>query len=444
VPGQQEDPIHVIRLTTSGVLPAASAAGTGESLRLPIPNLQVIPAIMIRNLLLAFCSTVITLLLAELAIGFVVGSGSPPPAAAVGRDVRTRLEVIQELNGRGVRATADLHGRVIAAGKADGHALSLAIDGTTAVPLSPSVSGSTVVLCNEAGEWIRYESDEAGFRNPAGTWDGRTVDLLTLGDSYTLGVCQPDSLTFVGVLRGVQPSLANVGLAGTGPFTQMAILREYGAELRPRLVLWFFYEGNDFADIAAEREHPLLARYADAAFHQNLRAHQHAVDDQLGGFLGRVTASAAARGDRPPARRQAHRKVIRTLKLTNVRTLAGVSRGYRPSTETVDAYSDIVAGVKHSVESWGGEVMIVYLPTYNRFARRGSGEAFQGRDVVMSVARKHDIAVVDVAAAFGRSAEPLRFWTHGQAHYTEEGNRLVANTVVDALQRHAAGALHAR
>lgn len=41
----------------------------------------------------------------------------------------------------------------------------------------------------------------------------------------------------------------------------LASLVEYGPILRPKLVAWFFYEGNDLIDLELERRSPLLMRY---------------------------------------------------------------------------------------------------------------------------------------------------------------------------------------
>ena len=33
------------------------------------------------------------------------------------------------------------------------------------------IAKKEIIFCNEAGKWIKYNSDELGFRNPQGVWN---------------------------------------------------------------------------------------------------------------------------------------------------------------------------------------------------------------------------------------------------------------------------------
>ena len=50
-------------------------------------------------------------------------------------------------------------------------------------------------------------------------------------------------------------------MAGQGPLNTLATLKDYVPALKPKFVLWFFYEGNDVSDLLYERQSPLLIRY---------------------------------------------------------------------------------------------------------------------------------------------------------------------------------------
>ena len=49
------------------------------------------------------------------------------------------------------------------------------------------VSNALTVLCNESGQYVTYESDEHGFRNPRGIWSSARADLAIVGQSFTQG-----------------------------------------------------------------------------------------------------------------------------------------------------------------------------------------------------------------------------------------------------------------
>jgi hypothetical protein len=82
-------------------------------------------------------------------------------------------------------------------------------------------------LCNESGQFVTYESDEHGFRNPKRLWGSGGIDVVALGDSFTQGYCVPSGREFVGLVRQRYPSTLNLGIAGEGPLLMLATLKEY-------------------------------------------------------------------------------------------------------------------------------------------------------------------------------------------------------------------------
>jgi lysophospholipase L1-like esterase len=129
------------------------------------------------------------------------------------------------------------------------------------------------VHCNEAGKYVIYESDEHGFHNPKGIWGTNSLDIVALGDSFTQGSCVASDENFVSVIREHYPKTLNLGMSGQGPLNTLATLKDYVQALKPNVVLWFFFEGNDVADLFYERQSPLLMRYLDG-FSQRLGERQ--------------------------------------------------------------------------------------------------------------------------------------------------------------------------
>ena len=48
--------------------------------------------------------------------------------------------------------------------------------------------------------------------------------------------------------------VANLGVAGYGTLQELKVLEKYALPLEPRLVAWFFFEGNDLDDDQQVRE----------------------------------------------------------------------------------------------------------------------------------------------------------------------------------------------
>jgi hypothetical protein len=210
-------------------------------------------------------------------------------------DTRTRLEVVTDLRKQGTNAFPDVFPAVLFQSNGKQVIKSLFANGNGEFLPLASISNATTVFCNESGEYIIYRSDEHGFHNPSGLWDKGWADIVALGDSYAHGACVPSDQGFVSVIRSRYPATINLGVNGDGPLAMLATLKEYGAFLKPKVVLWFYYEGNDIRDLdGREKFSPLLRRYLGSSFSQNLISRQQEVDTVLTAYLEQAMESQAA------------------------------------------------------------------------------------------------------------------------------------------------------
>jgi hypothetical protein len=87
------------------------------------------------------------------------------------------------------------------------------------------------------------------------------------------------------------------------------------------------------------------------------------------------------------------------------------------------------------VDSWGGELYFVYLPTASRFFGHAEHkeELLAMQLSVRRIVTALDISFVDVPAAFEAEREPKALWFHQNSHYNETGYRIAAQAVLNAL-----------
>src|SRR5262249_27510789 len=129
-----------------------------------------------------------------------------------------------------------------------------------------------------------YTSDRHGLRNPAGVWAAPAADLAAVGQSSTQGYCVPDGKGFVDLLRTEYPVTLNLGISGESGLLQLGAIKEYLPSHRPKIVLWFFSEGVDLLDLYHESTHPLIIRYLEPAFTQNLVERQPEINEAVRRF----------------------------------------------------------------------------------------------------------------------------------------------------------------
>ena len=269
------------------------------------------------NLALFFTSVAFTLYILE---GFLFFWGNPldyrdarytaAQKNGVSFDTRTPLQVVSDLKQDGIDAYPFV-------APSSFLSTTLMADDEEIFVLG-SISNKTTVYCNESGTYTIYESDEYGFHNPTGIWGGNTLDMVALGDSFTQGACVPSDKNVVAHIRSVYPKTLNLAYSGNGPLIMLATLKEYVKPLKPPVVLWFYYEGNDLGDLYLEQANPLLRRYlAEKNFSQDLLHRQADVNRVISDYVAEL---------KERERVNATREVIASLRLYHVRRLLNMTR----------------------------------------------------------------------------------------------------------------------
>ena len=359
-------------------------------------------------------------------------------------DARDKLEVVTDLRSKGVDAvpsvianTSDYQlrfyynqGNTGSTGNAPPPLIALG-----------GISNKLTVLCNENGQFVTYESDEYGFRNPKGVWQHRPVEIVALGDSFTQGYCVPSGKSFVDIIRQQHPATVNLGMAGEGPLLMLATLKEYAPSLRPKLVIWFYFEGNDFLDLQAEKKSALLMKYLDDGFSQALPQRQGEIDRVLVDLVEREKARIIALREHRIRLKKGRvaRVALDIVQLRALRFELGLLRGTTDEDTTaaskardLDLFRQILSRARVTVASWGGTLYLVYLPDPLRFKQPLPEESLH--DKILMVARDLEIPTIDLLPAFNVHPDPMSLFPFRAAgHYTESGHRLVADEVLKGI-----------
>lgn len=340
-------------------------------------------------------------------------------AANLAFDTRTKLEVLRDLARSGADPVPSVAGPAV---------IDLtAADGGGALPFG-GIARSDTVYCNESGEYVVYRSDEHGFRNPPGLY-GEPPVAVVLGDSFARGYCvERDIASYL--REGLGPAL-NLGIDDAGPLIELAALREIAAPLGPPFVLWLFFEGNDLIDLEREWEREPLQRYLAGGYRAGLFERQPEIDRRLGEFVARGAKRPAAGVPAAPAPSPvaSFAALSRLRELFHGAAVVPRSRDYPFDAERLEA---VLATAREATHAWGGELVFVYLPAWERFSE--DGRANPHRDAILESVRDLGLPMVDVTEAFAAHPDPVSLFPFRMpGHYTQEGYRLVAAEVGNAI-----------
>jgi hypothetical protein len=331
-------------------------------------------------------------------------------------DARTtlaRYEALRQEDPEAVPLVTPLHAKI-------------QLDGKRVIPIG-AISRARTLVCNEGGEFAIYESDERGFHNPPGLQD-RPAEVVLLGGSLVQGSCVRSDETIAAHTRRLRPSVVSLGMADTGPLTQLAILAELGPRIRPRFVVWMF-DRTDPDDLAVELGDPLLREYLKPGFSQNLHERQAEVDRALRAVVEQKLEEAKVRGDLEP-----RANVLKdVLFLRHIRALLHKSdpRAQMPALRLV------LDRGRSIVEQWGGKLVVAYLPDFVECGERG--RPLPPYAPYIALTKELGLPVVDLLPVFQQHPDPASlFPLRMRGHYNSEGYRLVAETIVRQLEREAA------
>lgn len=378
-------------------------------------------------------------------------------ASGIPFDTRSKHQVIEDLRKQGVNAVPSFPGPQWEV-QNDGTVKAVVkLNGVDILPLG-NMANRRIVVCNEGGQFLTYDSDKHGFHNPSRLWDGRPIDIVAAGDSFVQGWCVASNKNFVALIREHFGATLNLGAEGYGPLDELAVIREYAQVLRPKIVLWFYYEGNDLGDLNSEKKSDLLMRYLDAEFSQGLFHRRAEIDRVLegyvnkkfdenhGGLMGvswKELATAARDLFQAPSSK---RKV---LVLSEVRQRLGLIQGIGGSIpqpeisargderaakmlELTALLGKVLAAAKKNVEAWGGDLHFVFLPSWDRYVPGRS--ANPDRERVLKVASEAGLPIIDMHPIFLAQKDPLALFPFRlSGHYNDFGNQLIADAVVKAL-----------
>jgi hypothetical protein len=133
--------------------------------------------------------------------------------------------------------------------------------------------------------------------------------------------------------------------------------------------------------------------------------------------------------------------LIRFLTLVKVRNALGLIRlgmdDYTTSTDhDLELFGAVLKEANKTVESWGGELYFVYLPSWERYHRQASDGVGGPREQVLALVKRLDIPIIDMHPIFqAQPSQSALFTQHhlASSHYGLLGHRLVAETVADSL-----------
>lgn len=342
-------------------------------------------------------------------------------------DTRDKIEVIRDIEKQGIYLTPSFYPRIYLHDLIKNNLKD--IIKFRIFPIN-GLSNSKTILCNENGNFVFFNSDEHGFNNPKGLFNKNKVDIALIGDSFTQGFCVEPGEDIGSRMRVNGKHVLNLGLGNNGPLIELASLIEFAKPVKPKIVLWLYFEGNDIDDLKDETQSSILLKYLNEKdFSQNLIHRQPEINIIVSNFLAKKFIKNHQK------KRSLSNHILGIVKLHHLRKLLR-KRKYAPHSfpPPPSILKAILNKAKNVSNSWGGRFYFVYLPSWGRYAKDVDQNTYIHRDKVLSIIRELNIPIIDMHEIFSSQPDPLNFFPFKlRGHYTNEGYRLTAKAIIQGI-----------
>jgi len=377
----------------------------------------LIKNIILNTLLVAF-SIVITLLCIGIYIELFIPKHAYQSENNV--DLRSKKEVLSELNSKGILAYPAIFPQLFV--KNNG------INGI--FPLS-GISNALSVHCNESGKWAIYTSDRYGFNNSDSIYNN-SIDTVLIGDSFTQGACVQKNETIAAHMNERGHKTISLGMEDNDPVLEYATLLEYAPVIKPKNIVWLYYEGNDLRGIPSEMQVEILQKYFnDINFSQDLAQKQKNTDGMLKDFIEEYDDN----------KNKYSNAIVSVKKIITFYFLRQMISGAFPDDnkkviydKSFEIFKDIIIRANNFAKINNQNFYFVYLPQFARYD--GNKIDLDYKTQITSFIHEQNITMIDFDDTLRNLEDPLSIFPYRKnGHYTSEGYKLVGNEITKAIRK---------
>ena len=305
------------------------------------------------------------------------------------------------------------------------------------IPFRGPINKQTL-SCAEDLNYRLINNDKLGFKNPNTVYE-KIIDVIIVGDSNAEGLCYDETGDISANLRDKKYNTANFGITGAGPLTSLGVFKEYVKKFKPNYVVYIYSEQNDIRDLLWEKNNPLLKKYLEQNYTQNLFDQQ----DEIKSFLSDISVDSYKIID---AKKSLNEKkdivVIELLKdfleLTSLRNYVK-NTFYHVHDKDFDEklFFSIINIMNEETNSWEGKFIFVYTPSWARYFTKFTKlhRYFNKKDLILNNLEKNSIITIDLTTFFDQEDDLKQYFPLGYAgHYNKKGYKKISNILIDKIK----------
>ena len=341
-------------------------------------------------------------------------------------DKRSRVKVIYELN----KNKLQVYPNVVPQKFVRSNGI-ISIKNNQLFPLS-GIANVETLLTNEGGFFPVLKYDELGFNNVK-VFSDDNLDILLLGDSFSEGYSVNQEDTISANLNKLDFTSYSIGRLSSGSLLKLAQLKEYTNYLKPKIVVWQYYVGDNTEDLIYEKKSSILMNYLNIKdYNQDLFNRRDEINETL-----KILIKSEIKNNSP---------FIRMVKFYNTRFFLNnlfkkLKNEYKSSNSNQDEskikksnqdelllFNDILNEAKRFIEEHNIKLYFLYLPSYEKIFSKKNINLINN---VFKIVKSNKIPIIDIEElVFKNHKDPLSlFPLRHYGHYNALGYKHIADVI---------------
>ena len=301
-----------------------------------------------------------------------------------------------------------------------------------------NVPNSRIILCNEDGEYVLFNSDKFGFRNKNINYENQVFKdgkmPILIGDSFGLGVCIEDKI----YLNNIEDKILNLSVSGSGPISQIALLNEYLIKFKTNKIIWLYYEGNDLLDLEIEIKNLVFKNYLDNSDNWPVYNYFENIDDTkifLVDYINNMKITKFIEGTSfKEIRYGKDFSINRLIKLTAIRN---IFRNYKNTnnygqSKKLNKYLNSFNELNKILLKNNIEVNLIFLPSYKTVAKGKVSKSIQDLKVIFKINFKN-VKIYNFDEYIIKSLPIEKIYINPRSHFSHDAYKELYAYIEDII-----------
>jgi len=301
-------------------------------------------------------------------------------------------------------------------------------------PLS-GISNVKTIFCKEGPEYAIYQSDRYGFNNPDNQWSNN-LDYVLIGDSFAQGACVKEGQDIASHLRKLtNKNILTLGMAGNGPLTELASLKEYISNKKVKNIFWIYFERNDLNDLKKEKKNKILVKYLKKNFSQKLNKKQNKINS----LVKEVIFDQEKKLKKSIFEKKIYKKLAfqKIIRLQIVRDKTAFDRGLHFDIDPL--FEEIILKAKEFAKAKNSKFYFIYLPDKQSFTKNNVNKKnFLNKQEVLEIIKRNNIDIIDInSTLFLKERDPFALFAHRiYGHYSADTYLKIAEIIKNHIEQY--------